>query len=591
MLLFVSVSIAGLVTEDRRTYADQSVQERWTWDGEKTDETLVKKEWFHQDGERTRLEEFASGDLHGRVATWDWNGTLQTETHYQAGKVHGAVVEYAGGRDEPWARIELAYVDGVPHGPQLVRHDEDTIERRHNYVDGQLDGPQQAWHSGGEMQYDLEFSAGEFHGEQRLWDYGDLEPHTWMHFEHGQPVGEQRYFIDQDWRTETWTDGRWERVRSWHVEGEVPKSVTVHVLEMVPPDRRMEGGELTEARPDGVLEVRGHKQHIQDRTHHENGVVAVLHERTGDKHYQAWAPNGQLIVEGDGDEHSRVGAWNEWREDGTIWKEQEWTKNRVGEVRVFDAQGRLRETETWEWERKMLWLVLYEGDVRVAEGEFKEHVGRWGSWVHYRPDGSEARIEVWDHGPYSGNRSYVSESEEFRSDGSVRCSGGELQLRCIEPQDDGGKHELTVRVIDRPRHGFESYDRETMTFVGREVTPTVLVEGALRVPALDGEGVVRERKTFDAMDRLVTTETFESNGQLERVAADGWLEVYGPDGLRGLEETHPAGGVCEAHLTSDGLVVVVTRADGSALVSGTSREADRAVAACPLWSRHPEWSK
>lgn len=68
------------------------------------------------------------------------------------------------------------------------------------------------------MGADFLFDRGALHGEQRLWEVGDLHAATEMGFDQGRPEGSQRYFTDSDWRTETWTDGQWEHVQTWHVE-------------------------------------------------------------------------------------------------------------------------------------------------------------------------------------------------------------------------------------------------------------------------------------------------------------------------------------------------------------------------------------
>ncbi len=517
-LLLIGLSLAASITEDRRTYADQTVQERWTWAEQKSPEQLVRKEWFHPDGERSRLEEYADGDLHGRAATWDRRGVLLTEEHWAAGQLHGPARTWSGPEGERWVEIELGYQDGVPHGEQLRRRDADTVQLRHRYQAGQLHGRQQAWHPNGEMHYDLTFVEGQLHGEQRFWETGELEPRTWMHFDQGRPHGQQRYFTQSDWREESWENGRWEQVVSRHEDGSTPERVRVYELEVQPLDRPVRSGERDTIEPARALYLETDKRLVSERWHWPDGGVREQHERTGERRYRAWAENGQLVVDGKGDPARRQGRWTEWRSDGSLHIEEDWSDDRKGERRVFDPQGRLREVETWEWERQRWQIYLYEGEHKVAEGELHlQLVGqRWGVWTYFRPDGSVRRIEEYGHGPYSGNRPYVHKSEEFRPDGSPWCSGDERTLLCVEPTDDGGRVEMTVFALQRPRGGFERYDRETFSFQPREIEPPELAETAIVVPVLDGRGVVRERRHLDANGTVVLTETFGRNGALER---------------------------------------------------------------------------
>jgi hypothetical protein len=586
----LSAALAAEITEDRRTYADQTVQERWTWLDEKSPESLLRKEWFHPDGERSRLEEYAGGELNGRLAVWDHQGVLQEEEHYRAGQLHGSKIRWAGAEGERWAEIELQYVDGVPHGEQLVRSDKDTVQRRHNYEAGQLHGPQQAWQAGGEMHYDLSFQEGLLHGEQRIWGYGELEPETWLHFDQGLPDGKQRLFVDQDWRDEVWTEGLWENVVQTHEDGQTPKRVEVYELDVRPMDREWHREEPGPPQPARELRFHADKRLVRKREHHENGVVSMRHEQTGDKHYQAWADNAQLVLEGHGDPVYRVGRWTEWRPDGSLYVEEDWAERRKGARRVYDPQERLREVETWNWELERWQVFVYQGEHQVAEGELHTVTRqRWGVWTYSWPDGEVRRIEEYGHGPYSGNRPYVHKSEEFRRDGSLWCSGDERDLSCTREREGGGHEELKVKALQRPRHGFESYDRESFSFQRREdLKAPELAEGALVVAVLDGRGLVVERAVHGT-GGLEFTETYDREGALTSVQGRGWVESYREGRLSTVEEDFAGGERCELVL-EDGQVAraVFYEADGTAVRLGESKAADRLVAACPVWERHPE---
>ena len=589
-LLLLNLALAASVTEDRRSYADQTVQERWTWQDEKTQDALLRKEWFHPDGERSRLEEYQGGALHGQVSTWDRSGVLQTENHYRAGLLHGTSRRFDGPKDDRWVSVHRNYSAGLPEGEQLLRRDAETVVLRHHYKQGQLHGSQQAWHSSGEMHYQMNLESGVLQGEQRIWETGELEPSTYMVFEQGQAEGRQRYFYESNWRDEVWVEGRWEEVRSWHVEGSVPEALQVYALEVLPLDRHSDG----ELQPTHTLHLRTRKVLVSKRRHWPNGQTQEQWDQLDAQPFHRWAENGQLVLQGFGDPNDRRGRWTEWRADGTLFKEEEWTDNRKGEVRTFDPQGRLREVETWEWERQRWQVILYEGEHKVAEGElFRTGSYRWGPWTYYREDGSTRRTEVYGSGPYSGNRSFVVESQSFRVDGSVHCAGDERDLLCVEPQADGGHLELKVKALHRPRHGIESYQTETFSFQPRDVERTQLSEQAMLVPVLDGEGLVTQRRRFDSSGKELWVEQRRRDGSLEQLtgagAASSWEESYDKEGqLSVISETLPSGESCLVQVQSGELVVAHQSLEGETVLMGESREANRRLANCAFWARHPE---
>jgi antitoxin component YwqK of YwqJK toxin-antitoxin module len=445
------------------------------------------------------------------------------------------------------------------------------------------------------MHYEMNLNNGLLHGEQRIWEMRDLKPATYMRFEQGRPEGLQRYYSDSDWNEEDWTEGRWEDVRSWHEEGEVPESLRVYELEVFPLDRQRNGDKDSEIQPTRPLDLRTQKVLISKRLYWPNGSPQEQWDQVEDQAFHRFAENGQLVLEGFGDPKKRMGLWTEWRADGSLFKEEAWTGDRRGEVRTFDQRSRLREVETWEWDRKRWQLILYEGEHKVAEGELhRTGLYRWGPWTHYRQDGSIRRTEVYGSGPYSGNRSFVVESQSFRADGSAHCSGDERDLLCVEPQADGGRVELKVKALHRPRHGIESYQTQTFSFKPRDIQRDPLSEQAVVVSVLGGEGLVRERRSVDSEGREVRLEQWSRDGTLEQISgtslAGPWQENYDSQArLTQIIEALPEGESCTA-VFEDGRVVsvVLQRADGSVAMMGQGRDANRRVASCPLWSRHPE---
>jgi antitoxin component YwqK of YwqJK toxin-antitoxin module len=595
-LASLSAALAAPVVDIRRTYADQTVQERWTWDDTQAPENLVSKEWFHQGGQRSRLEEYASGVLHGQVNTWDQRGVLQTERHFADGELHGVDREWSGPDSDRWVVVERNHQYGVPHGLQLRRGDADTVLLRHSYLDGQLHGRQQAWHPGGEMRYELSFDRGVLHGEQRLWDVGDLDAATEMTFVQGRPDGSQRYFTDSHWQTETWVDGRWEDVQSWHVEDEIPDAVHIYELDTRALAYHREAMDTGPPPPAQALYLSSAKSVVVERRHWPDGTLKEERERIGDRRYRRWAGNGQLVVEGLGNPSDRRGRWTEWRPDGTLHREEAWEARREGLVRIFDRKERVREVQTWAYDRTRWDIVLYDGDVRIGEGELRPHLGRhrWGTWTWFRPDGTVKRTEQYGHGPYSGNRPYVVDSEELSPDGSVRCTGDERNLRCVTPEDDGGSEELSVVALHRPRNGYDVYEPERLSFRRLEVERKALSDQAVVVPVLDGEGLVRVRRRLDASGAVLREEKWRRDGTRESVqgttATGPWTEKHDRSGVLVLIEESLGGGATCSLMLDEGRVskAWVTEADGSVVATGQGRPADRRIQECPLWGRHPE---
>jgi hypothetical protein len=154
--------------------------------------------------------------------------------------------------------------------------------------------------------------------------------------------------------------------------------------------------------------------------------------------------------------------------------------------------------------------------------------------------------------------------------------------------------ELKVKALHRPRHGIESYQTQTFSFKPRDIQRDPLSEQAVVVSVLGGEGLVRELRSVDSEGREVRLEQWSRDGTLEQISgtslAGPWQENYDSQArLTQIIEALPEGESCTA-VFEDGRVVsvVLQRADGSVARMGQGRDANRRVASCPLWSRHPE---
>ena len=563
-------------TEKRRTYGDGSVQELWTWDGDKIPENLVRKEWFYEDGQRERLEEYAGGDLHGRVAVWDRDGVLQTEVHWAAGERHGPDREWAGPDDGRWLKVERNWAEGVPSGPQRLRYTEDCVHLDHFYADGQLQGTQKAWEHCGDMKYHLRFDAGVPDGEQRVWSYGNDEPRTWMNFQDGAPHGEQRY---RDGRVEVWENGHYRTVERWHVEDEIPQRELVWVMDPINVDRRNPD---EEAQPTRELTLWPDRSRWLDIRYHPDGAL----EYVTDGHYElTFHPNGALSTMATGGHQDAGSQELVWREDGTLQREAVWTGNREGTTRLYDPQARLRSQQIWQWEIQEETLWIYEGDRLISEGQLRRG-HRDGSWTYYAGDGSVRRTETYGSGPYSGNRPFVADSLEHGDPTTVRCRGPETELTC-EQEQDGLRVVMEVKPLDRSRHGFEAYDEDAFVFVRKDPNPPELAPQAVLVPALDGQALVVVRTTWSAEGKRLSHETWSREGEREdltRYADDGTIALTATfdDGLvQQMVQPHPEDGVCTQIRMGDSWQVLVEKSDGTLVAPTMGKRAAKVTAQCP----------
>lgn len=564
----------GLETVDQRTFADGSVQERWSYDGAPAPETLTEKEWFWPDGERKRLEEYRAGVLHGRTAEWDSSGRLLNEAQYANGELHGPVRRWQSWHDEPWVEHELNYNQGQLHGDQTRWSERGVVEVRNHYEHGLLHGNQQAWQSGGSALYDLNFVHGVPEGQQRFWGDNDLHPDVDMHFVDGVPHGPQRYWWSGDWQVLEWVDGEL-------TEGAPPDLVRVYAMELE--------AQKYYSEDDAAGPLRFEIDHtlIREITHHDDGAVRTIRDRVEPHGYAEYAPDGTLILQGTGVPHDRVGEWKAWRPDGTLLRHEQWTEHKHGSVVVYDADGAVRRTETWDWNREAVVVRDVRDGVLLAEGDVEPQNmrNRMGTWTYYNPDGSVRRTERYEF--RSASVPEIVESREERPDGTV-CEGPQDAVVCVTPTPEGGAIELTVQSRQSNRYADHSYDPDTFEWVPRDLEKRELHADAVLVTVLDGPGVVRKRRVLDDFGEATRTETYDRSGALEQIESRaGWVETYRKGELRTITEPHPNGGVCTATPRDEGLFVVVEHPDGQVSVQGVDRHQDKVVAQCPLFERMP----
>ncbi len=571
MWILIASLLLSLETVDQRTFADGSVQERWSYAGTPSPETLSQKEWFWPEGERRRLEEYRGGVLHGRTAEWDSAGRLQNEAQYADGVLHGPVRTWESWGEEPWVSKELNYHQGQLHGDQTRWSERGVVEVRNHYEHGQLHGNQQAWQSSGSAYYDLNFDHGVPTGQQRIWGDSELEPELHMHFVDGVPDGPQRYFHQGGWNTFQWAEGELS-------EGSPPQGVQVYALALRPEQYYGEDD------ASGPLRFEISHTKIRVQRYFPSGAIQSVQQTVAPFDYAQYAESGQLVLQGQGQPHQRQGQWQAWREDGSLEREEQWTDNRVGVVQVYDPQGALRREETWNWDLKTVRLWDLEDGVLRASGEVlaQRQDARVGTWTYYAPDGAVRRTERYEW--TSGNVPVIVDSRELRPDGTL-CVGPQGAVICTSPTPNGGTIERTVKAQRSARYTAQRYDPETFTWTDIERESRPLAPDAQLYTVLDGPGVVLLHRTLDPSGQVLRTERYDRDGALEEIQTPEWTETYAKGELRGVTEPHPEGGVCTAIPHGEGFTILVTAPDGTQALQGADRHQDKVVAKCPMIGR------
>lgn len=574
MWMLLATLLSSLQTVDQRTFADGSVQERWSYQGEPGPETLAQKEWFWPEGERRRLEEYRGGVLHGRSAEWDSSGRLQNEAQYADGVLHGPVRTWESWEEEPWVSKELNYHQGQLHGDQTRWSERGVVEVRNHYEHGQLHGNQQAWQSSGSAYYDLNFEHGVPTGQQRIWGDSDLSPQLEMHFADGVPDGPQRYFHQGYWNTFQWVAGELS-------EGSPPQDVQVYEL-VISPEQYYGSDDAS-----GPLRLEIDHRKIRTQRYFPSGTLEIRQETVAPFDYAQYAENGQLVLQGQGQPHQREGQWRAWREDGSLHREEQWTGRQVGVVKVYDRQGALRRQETWDWDLKTVQIWDLEDGVLKASGEVlpQRQDARLGTWTYYGPAGEVRRTERYEW--TSGSVPVIVDSQEQRPDGTL-CVGPQTAVICTTPTPSGGVIERTIRPQRSARYTKQRYDPETFTWTDIERETRALVPEAQLYTVLDGPGVLQLSRTLDAKGELLRQERYARDGALEAVQTPSWTETYAKGALIVVSEPHPEGGVCTATRHSEGFVVLVELPDGSQAMYGLDRSQTKVAARCPMFERMGE---
>lgn len=556
VLLAAPPALAGEVRDERRLHSDGSPQEVWTYDGELLPEKLVRKEVFWEDGKKRSVQAFVAGVQHGPAKTWYANGNKEIEETWVDGGLHGTVTHWPDPRDdskrkrELKPKLEAEWVDGQEHGAwrEWDGWGEDRwIRVEKSYVEGKLDGFETVWRRKDEMQRKLSWKQGERHGRQLGWDYnGDM---AWQyHFTDGLPDGPQRkyerdtivqelFFVagrlhgEMTW--EHWLEHLGTSWRNGLRTDELRKDdgtlVAVKRHRFVPSEHEVDH--------DGNLQFHGEDELVDTTTFHEDGSRKLLKVEGSPRMVLTFFPDGRLQkVEGEG---SYTGPVLEWYPDGTLFREEHWEGHKkMGTWRIHDPQGRLVQTQQWDYNLQEQTVTVWHDDTtKAAEGNIQSGHGnasgsKDGNWTYWRADGSLLRTEQYGPGPYSGNRPFIEAMVEYDEQERPHFEGSEKQLFLYEYDDedpDVVRRKRTIKLLDRSRHGLEFWDGSKLALERRPVKePAKLTEGAPVVEDLvGGRGIVLVDERFRSDGAAKRTERYSKDGKRHELQ-EGWYR----DGTR-----------------------------------------------------------
>jgi len=566
-LALPTVATAGeQVRDERRLFSDGTPQEVWTYDGAIAPDKLVLKELFWEDGKPRSRQEFVAGVQHGTARTWHSSGHQQSEepwvdggihglvqrwpdpwddkerikqrkpeleASYEGGVPHGAWQEWEGWGDDRWMKVERHYEHGELHGTDTVWRRADEMERKHSWAHGELHGRQLAWDSGGEMLYQFNFEDGLPHGPQRRYERDTIIVE--LFFDRGRLHGHQKF---QDWQDgeQDWSNGLYSEVHTW--DDGTPR--TIVRSEWVPEEWLGN---------DGLLRFWGDRREVDAQRFDEQGRRTRYETKQQPRFTIEFFENGRVRRLGKERQNRTV---IELYDDGGLARSEQWADHlREGETRVWDRRGRLVSRQTWDYNLKEHVVTTWHTDQQKAaeggvySGHDREAGHKTGTWTYWRPDGSLLRTETYDYGPYSGNRHFIVQMTEYDEQGRIRFEGGERELFLYDYDDEEPERverRRTVVLLDRSRHGLESWDAKLLDVVRAEVkNPAELAEGAPTVELLGGRGRVSVDERFRDDGSPKAVERFDKKGLRDEVQ-EGWYR----DGTPAYAFTYHRGDLLEA---------------------------------------------
>ena len=546
----VTAVASDLVRDERRVWSDGTPQEVWTYAVSIAPENLVQKDLYYENGDKRRREKYAAGVQHGSTTAWYEEGTKELEEVWVNGGRHGLVrqwpnprnnIEYKkqlkpsleatwengepsglwrewrGWTDDRWLRIEKSYVDGKLDGFETVWRSADSMDRKHSYVRGVLDGRQFAWDYNGEMLYQYQFADGEPDGPQRKYQQ--------------DVILQELLFVDGKLHgTMTWESWLEKLGSDW--EDGLRSNITTREDGTTKRIRRWSFVPTEQFDSNGYLQFHGEKLLFDDTLFDELGYRELLKISGPPRSFTYFWPDGQVRRAGKGKPSSPKGEVLEYYEDGVLHREEAYLDGqRSGTWLVHDRKGRVVSRQTWDYNLKSHVVTEWHSDeVKAAEGPVQHGHGKLsgrkiGEWNYWTADGRLLRTETYGSGPYSGNRAFIGLMTEWDSDDRIVFEGSEKELILFEYDHENVDRVIrrkTVKLLDRSRHGVESWDPETFQIIRADVgKKKELHEDAKVVEVLGGRALTLVDARFRADGTAQRTETYSSKGALEGVQ-EGW---------------------------------------------------------------------
>lgn len=237
---------------------------------------------------------------------------------------------------------------------------------------------------------------------------------------------------------------------------------------------------------------------------------------------------GDLLAEGTGLLADKTGPWvyyyggashevtgdNPNRRNSPVWMEGQWKQGvKMGEWKVYDQDGTLREVQHWNLKLKMaeVWLYHSNGQLSATGWVNGANQERDSVWTFYDTDGKVTHHEkyhklVSENHPYTYN--VLDTCYGNHPDGNLAYKGNRGGMTYYLYHENGGlREELSLDIIgvyNRGRYNFDSRSLEAMEpddFHHR-------IPEEVYLPVFGTHCMIRQRRIFDPDGKLVLVERF-----------------------------------------------------------------------------------
>lgn len=384
-----SLMAQNLGKEVFKTFSDGTPEIIYYYSGENNPMNRVKKEEFNSNGDKILEENHSKGKLHGkRLEFYNFDGSkrvVSTENNYHKGILHGEQISWIG---SGIIKAELYYNLGLPEGKQVEWYRKDKLRFELNYKDGKPEGKQKEWYSNGTQKYDLNFVNGKLEGVQRWWNF------------------------DQTLVEEIWNNG----VLTVSTNKELEKIVEEFSFSL----------DANSISLDPKYNEYYMYKVLNKRTHfNSNGNRTKEYDFTEGKYYKEWYPNGELKKEGPGKVGRETGIWIEYHENGQNAAKGNYHNGLKNEHWMFwNKEGLLTDEKEFDLNNLRDWKIYtwHSNGIKKSEGKITR-IHKDGNWTYWTETGEIWRQEVYEPGPYSGNRPFIKEFTEWNADGNVKLKG------------------------------------------------------------------------------------------------------------------------------------------------------------------------